>query len=104
MIHCLLNYLDGQDIKDLVDIANKHLSPQLGEAAMGTFAQQLIQQGMQRGMQKGEYTMLLRQLRCKFHTISKEILQCLQDADEDTLLQWAERLINAKSIEEVFSN
>jgi predicted transposase/invertase (TIGR01784 family) len=62
-----------------------------------------VQQGMQQGMQQGEYSLLLRQLERKFKQIPEIYYQKLIKADVNTLLMWGEHLIEAQTIEEIFS-
>lgn len=61
------------------------------------------QEGLQEGLQKFRAS-LDKQIRCRFpHEVTAEHLRLINDADSDTLSIWAERLIEAKSIDEVFS-
>ncbi len=64
--------------------------------------QQGIQQGIQRGMQQGEYSILIRQLERKFDIIPESYRQCLMQADTQTLLLWADRILEAHTLDEVF--
>lgn len=45
--------------------------------------------------------MLLRQMERKFGTVSVEIRQRINQADEERLLEWSERILTANSPEEV---
>jgi Domain of unknown function (DUF4351) len=60
--------------------------------------------GRQEGLQEGEVRMLTRLLECRFQKISAELRAKIQQADPATLLQWAERVLDADSLAEVFSN
>ncbi len=62
-----------------------------------------MQQGIQQGKRQGEAEVLLRQLERKFGPISEFWRQRIEAADADTLLLWAERILTAKTIEEVFA-
>jgi predicted transposase YdaD len=69
-------------------------------------------QGMQQGLEKGrlegraegESALLLKQLSRKFGSINFTIRNRIKNADAETLLQWGEQLIDAKSIEEIFQD
>lgn len=62
-----------------------------------------LERGMQQGMQQGEAAILNRQLQRKFGEKFTEVHRRRVDkADVDTLLDWSERLLIARSIEEVF--
>ena len=105
--------LDGieADDRDLfVQSVREYLSPALGDEIM-TLAQQFIlqgqqqgmQQGIQQGMQQGEAAVMTRLLKHRFsHQISEACLTRIQTADAQTLLQWSERILEAKTLEEVF--
>jgi len=72
---------------------------------MSSFAERHLekgrQEGMQQGMQQGEARILLRQMERKFGTVSVEIRQRINQADEERLLEWSERILTANSLEEV---
>lgn len=76
-----------------------------GELSMG-HAQLLrdegLQQGMQQGVQQGEAILLLRQMKQKFGAIPVIVQQKLEQASTDELLLWAENILVAKCIEDVF--
>ena len=61
-----------------------------------------MQQGMQQGMQKGEAAILKRQLKHRFGNISPVYEQKINLADSETLLYWSERILAAKTPEDVF--
>ena len=65
--------------------------------------QQGIQQGVQQGMQQGEATILNRQLQRKFgEEFTATYRKRVEEADVDTLLDWSEQVLSARSIDEVF--
>nr|VFJ78138.1 MAG: protein of unknown function (DUF4351) [Candidatus Kentron sp. FW] len=64
--------------------------------------QQGMRQGMQRGRQEGEAGLLLRQLSRRFHPLPDEITQRIHTADPNTIETWADRILDAKSLDEVF--
>ena len=61
-----------------------------------------MQQGMQQGMQKGEQTLLRKQLVRRFGPLNEKTEQRLQQATTDELEQWAENLLDAQSLSDVF--
>lgn len=61
-------------------------------------------QGIAQGMQQGEYSLLLRLLERKFNSISETYRQKLINADAATLLVWGERVLDAKTLAEVFTD
>ncbi len=107
VLHYVLEQLEGHDVEILVDIAKKNLSPKLEEETM-TFAEQLIQKGIQQGMKQGllqgEHAVLERLLKHKFKTIPGKYLDCIKTANELNLMTWAERIIDAQSLQEVFGD
>jgi hypothetical protein len=66
--------------------------------------QQGVQQGVQQGIQQGEYQFLVRILKRKFSLIPETYYQKMISADSDTLLKWGERVLEAKTVEEVFKD
>jgi hypothetical protein len=63
-----------------------------------------IAQGRQEGRQEGEYVLLLRQLKHKFQVVPEHCLQRMTKADAELLLQWGEKVLEAKTIEEIFGS
>lgn len=73
-----------------------------------------IQEGMQEGMQKGreegiyqgtlagEKLILTKQLNRRFNPVAPNYLSKIKHADEDTLLLWSEKILDAKTVEEIF--
>ena len=71
------------------------------EKGMQQGIQQGIQQGMQRGMHRGEALVLERQLRLKFGALPNEVQRRIEQASEQTLLEWSERILTADRLDEV---
>jgi len=66
--------------------------------------QQGIQQGLQQGKQAGEAEVLLRLLQRKFGPLSESQRRQVAEADPDTLLAWAERVLTATTLEDVLAS
>lgn len=74
--------------------------------------QQGVQQGRQEGRQegllegevKGEAKLLLRQLSRRFGPLPNEITERIHTADPSTIERWADRVLDAKSLDDVFSD
>ena len=64
--------------------------------------QEWTQQWLEEGRQQGEARVLTRLLEHKFGTLSEADLGRVQHADADELLSWAERLLTARTLSEVF--
>ncbi len=60
--------------------------------------------GRQEGIQQGESTILIRLLQRRFHSIPSTYLTQVMQADADTLLLWADRIFDAKTLDEVFAD
>jgi len=103
-----LKYLDFIDIYAGLDDNEleqyRHGYPEEAEK-MTTFAERFrrqgMQQGMQKGVQQGEALILVRQLKIKFGELPEERRLQIESADTQTLLEWSERVLTAKSLEEV---
>ena len=61
------------------------------------------QEGRQEGLEKGEAMFLARQLSHKFGTLSPLVAQHINNARPEELATWGERVLSAKSLDEVFS-
>jgi hypothetical protein len=64
--------------------------------------QQGKQEGMQQGMQEGEGTMLMYLLERKFKAIPDLYRHKIKQVDTQTLLKWAERVLEHQALEDVF--
>jgi hypothetical protein len=60
-------------------------------------------QGVAEGMAQGEVRLLTRQLTRRFGTLPAEVTARMEDADTDTLEAWADRLLDARTLDEVFA-
>jgi len=121
VLQYILNDIDADDLPQFYQQINQHLSTQLKGEAM-TLAeclrqegmQQGIQQGMQQGMQQGreqgiqqgmqqgEAALMLRLLQRRFGTIPTAYTEMIYHADPETLLQWGEKVLDARSLDEIF--
>ena len=63
-----------------------------------------MQQGMQQGVEQGEAILLLRLMNQKFGAVPVKVQQKLEQASTDELLSWAENILVAKCIDDVFTN
>ena len=61
-----------------------------------------MQQGMQKGLLQGERAILLRQLQRKFGVIQSHYQKRIEQAGAEDLLGWADTIISASSLDEVF--
>lgn len=65
--------------------------------------QQGVQQGMQQGVQQGEARILLRLLSARFGILPPDARNKVESADAETLLQWSERILNARTLDDVLN-
>ncbi len=65
------------------------------------FREEGIQQGMEQGKHQGEALILERQLRLKFGALPDEVQRRIEQANEQTLLTWSERVLTADHLDEV---
>nr|VFK40161.1 MAG: conserved hypothetical protein (putative transposase or invertase) [Candidatus Kentron sp. SD] len=115
------NY-DEQILRGII----REVRPEEEEPMMSQFAQEIkkkallegIQQGRQegrlegllegllegevKGETKGEAKLLMRQLSRRFQPLPNEVTDRIQKADPNTIEIWADRILDAKSLEEVF--
>ncbi len=69
---------------------------------MATAAQELTEQGRLEGIVEGKAETFLRQARLKFGDLSSSRIATVRKASIDNLDVWLERLMTAKTIDEVF--
>jgi hypothetical protein len=99
-----LKYLDFIDIyAALNDEERRCYQERYAEEAdqMSGFAERFIAQGIKQGVQQGEARILLRLLSARFGTLPPDAQNKVESADADTLLQWSERILDAKTLDEV---
>ncbi|HEY2566630.1 MAG TPA: hypothetical protein VGH95_02820 [Candidatus Aquirickettsiella sp.] len=89
--------LEIQYNKEIKKIEEEH-----GMAYITSFERIGRQQGLQEGIQQGEYAILQHLLQRKFRQIPSQYLAMLLEANSETLLRWSEKILEAKSIAEVF--
>lgn len=68
---------------------------------METFIDRYIAQGEQRGEERGQATTLPRLIERKFGPPSEPIRARIHAADSDTLLEWTDRILDARTLDEV---
>jgi predicted transposase/invertase (TIGR01784 family) len=100
-IRIVLKYvLDGTETEEkqvFIKAVREHLSPALGDEIM-TLAQQFRLEGQQ----QGEVMLMMAQLKHRFHQIPESYLTRIEQADSQTLLLWGKKILDAKTLEEIF--
>jgi predicted transposase/invertase (TIGR01784 family) len=74
-----------------------------GDDVMPTIAEQWVMEGMEKGRPQGQASLLKRQLKRRFGTLPPAVETKLDQADQAQLEVWGEQLLDAKTLEEVFS-
>ena len=74
------------------------------EQGMEQGIQQGIQQGMDQGRVEGERTILERQLRRRFGLLSPKVAERLGQASAADLESWAENVLDASTLDDVFNS
>lgn len=62
------------------------------------------QEGLQEGRQEEGARMVLRLLRLKFGSLESEVEDRVRSADADRLLEWGERVLTAKTLQDIFKD
>ncbi|MBF0158354.1 MAG: Rpn family recombination-promoting nuclease/putative transposase [Magnetococcales bacterium] len=95
---------DEQVLREIV----QRVLPQEEEVMMSQFAQENVQRGIKIGQQdgerQGETRMLLRLLHRRFSTLPSWVEKKVLDADLDALAEWADRFVNASSLQDIFGD
>jgi len=66
--------------------------------------QQGVQQGVQRGLQQGQAKLLIRLLTNRFGPLPEDMHQRLEQATAEEIDVWADRVLEADSLDQVFDN
>lgn len=113
VVRYVLDGVEGKDIEAFEEAVKNYLPPKLGAEIM-TLGQAFtergrtiglkigFEQGMAQGINQGEAAVLLRQLKHRFNEVPENYLKKIQQADAETLLLWSEKLLDAKTVEEIF--
>jgi hypothetical protein len=88
-------YVQGTGCIEEIEVRRLLQQTATGDPIMQTFIDRYIEQGQQ----QGEAALLLRQIERKFGPPSEDIRQRVMNADADTLLVWAERILTADSVD-----
>ncbi|MBF0604677.1 MAG: DUF4351 domain-containing protein [Nitrospirae bacterium] len=84
----------------------RQVRPEEEETMMSQFARDIIAQGkphwLQEGRQKGEAALLLRLLQRRFGPLPESVTEWLHAADLSTLELWGDRVLDARSLDDVF--
>ncbi len=62
-----------------------------------------IKQGIEQGELQGQAKLFLHQVKRRFHTVPGHYLAQIKQADTQSLLLWGEKILDAKTIEEIFA-
>lgn len=71
---------------------------------MGTLAYYLAQEYKDIWLQEGESTLVIRLLKKKFKVVPEGYLRRVEQASQEDLLKWADRILESKSLKEVFED
>jgi hypothetical protein len=77
--------------------------PTMLQETVNKWVQELLEEGRQEGRREGEAAVLLRLLERRFPCLPKEVHERIEAAGTDQLLRWAERVLAARSLDEVFA-
>lgn len=75
----------------------------LRERLLAEGEQRGVQQGLEKGRATGERTLLLRQLNRRFGPLDEATRKRLESASTEELERWADNVLEARSLEEVFT-
>lgn len=102
-----LKYIDFIDIYSALDDNDmkqyKARYPQENQA-MATLSERLRAEGMAEGMEQGERAFLARQIVRRFGPLTAETRARLEKADQQQLEIWADRILDAESLEQVLQD
>ena len=104
-------FLDLNDLQEVRSMLSERViewTEQWKQEGLQEGLQQGLQEGrlegLQQGLQEGQAAMLTRLLEHQFGALAESHHAKLKSADPESLLRWAERLLTAKSLDEVFKS
>ncbi len=92
-----------RDCEAMLEERIKEWEKELIEKGLQEGIKQGIEKGRKQGIEEGEAEVLLWQLERKFGEVPPEYRQRLENANSDQLLMWAERILTAESLADVFA-
>lgn len=98
VLQYLVNGIEEKNVDLLIEKADHFLSNQLRGEVMT-----LAQEFERRGVEKGEATILTQLLQQRFGELSERNLDLISQADTTQRLEWAKKLFEAKTLEDVFN-
>jgi len=110
MLQYILDGIEANELEVFFEQVDQHLSTNLKGEAM-TLAQCLeqrglekgLQQGRQEGRQEGEVAVLTRQIQRRFGIIPAPYAKRMVQANQQTLLQWSEKILEATTLDDIFN-
>lgn len=101
-----LKYIDFVDIYTALDDNEmrtyQERYPQENRT-MATLSERLLGEGRQQGRQEGEQALLAKQLNRRFGPLDNTVELRLQRASSEELERWAENILDAQTLDEVFA-
>nr|VFK54579.1 MAG: protein of unknown function (DUF4351) [Candidatus Kentron sp. TUN]VFK57607.1 MAG: protein of unknown function (DUF4351) [Candidatus Kentron sp. TUN] len=88
--------------KETIQEIIQKVRPEEIDTMMSQFAQDISSVARQEGMLEGEAKLLIRQLSRRFQPLPEEITERVYGADPNTIEIWADRVLDAKSLDDIF--
>ncbi|MBF0158245.1 MAG: hypothetical protein HQL58_01860 [Magnetococcales bacterium] len=101
-IRWLLRFVDW--VLQLSEVANQQLSRELAEIEGVNRMPSYVTSFERIGIEKGQKSVLLRQLRRRFADLPAWVESRVQGANLELLGEWADRFVDAHSLEEIFGD
>ena len=67
-----------------------------------TYVTSVERMGIEKGIQQGEHHLLKRQLKKRFPNLPEWVGEKLEQASQEDLEQWADRILDAQHLEDIF--
>lgn len=80
------------------------VADQLEEMFMEKGIERGMERGIEQGRKEGRRQLLLRQIRRRFGEPPQSVVERVNGADEEMLDTWADRVLTAKTLDEVLAS
>ncbi len=92
-----------ESVSDYYDEQLETLQEETTMTYISSFERKAMEKGVAQGVAQGSLSILLKQLNHRFGELDQAALEKLREASPEQLERWAENVLDARTLEEVFT-